>query len=351
MTYKNENHNPLKCPDCPEYRLLDIGKVGVERDGKMLGIPLPRFLCPNCGNSEPLMKRVAFDAMVERELSSMAPGDLRELRLAHAEKKFEHYNHLGLKYDAMDYYTIPGLGGDDGFLVPVFFGKDVLIWYNGHQDYRVVLNSFSSGTIYKVDKRLLSHGFGINRSGNIFMWLGDLHNDLGSEEMQPHLKRFQASNIDSDHDVVSKFYLSQIPSTPEEAFYESDNEHKLFGAVDQLSEAYRGRFGKPLIKVDIEALSALYRPPIMELREQVFGAYLSLTKAIIESIDKDTLKAEIGKSGIEAETFKDLGSNKLLQLFLGSTLNVENAVELMGPLFVLYDLRLLHGHLSEKLFR
>ena len=352
MTYKNQYHNPLKCPDCPEYRLSHIAKCRVERDGKMLGIPLPMFVCPSCGNKEPQIKREKFDAIVDGHLADMKEGDICTVSLMGEGKRFASFEPLAMKYDATDYYTIPGLSRewDDGYLTPVFFDKDVLLWYNNHPEYRVVLHSFSSGTIVKGDEPLLRDGFGINRSGKIFMWLGDLDEDFGSEEMLPHLRRFQASNIVSDHDVASKFYLSQIPSSPEEAFYESDNERKLFRAVDKLSETYRGRFRRPLIKVDVQALGDLYRPPIMELREQVFSAYLSLTKAIVEGVDKEALKSELEKSGAEAKTYKDLGSNKLLQFFLEHALHSKSADKLMGPLFVLYDLRLLHGHLSEGSF-
>ena len=131
MTYKNRYHNPLKCPDCPEYRLVDIMGVRVERDGKMLGVRVPQFKCPSCGNREPLMSREAFDSIVEPHLAEMKAGDMCTLSLRGDGKRFEQYDHLGMKYDAIDYYTIPGLSRewDDGFLVPVFFDKDVLLWY------------------------------------------------------------------------------------------------------------------------------------------------------------------------------------------------------------------------------
>ena len=75
---------------------------------------------------------------------------------------------------------------------------------------------------------MFERGFGINRYGKLFKWLGDLDRDFKEENMKPHLKRFQASNVPSDHEIVSKFYLSQNPFSPSDAFQSSDNETRLF---------------------------------------------------------------------------------------------------------------------------
>ena len=47
---------------------------------------------------------------------------------------------------------------------------------------------------------------------------------------------------------------------------------------------------------------------------------------------------------------KKLGSLKLFTLFISHGLKKENADEMVAPLYVLNDLRQLHGHLSDTSF-
>lgn len=98
---------------------------------------------------------------------------------------------------------------------------------------------------------MFSWGFGINRNGKLFKWLGDLNEDFENESMMPHLKRFQASNIPSDHEVFSKFYLSQNPFSPSDAFQDSDNESRLFYLKNQFSSEIKAKFGLEITKVEI----------------------------------------------------------------------------------------------------
>lgn len=268
------------------------------------------------------------------------------------EKRFKRFDRLNFKYDARDYYLIPGLFREfnEGYLTPVFFDKDILLYYNGHPDYSVSLYSFSSGNIYYKGKPLFNWGFGINRNGKIFKWLGDLSEDFKVKKMEPHLKRFQASNIDSDHDVASKFYLSQNPFTIEDAFQESDNEYKVFSLKNKFEESAKKKFGLVLSKLDIEHLSDYYKHPILNEREQIFSSYLSLNKYLIENIEQDTLKNYLLQNGYTEKDLKGLKSIKLFERFLKVVLGKENIDDLMTPMYVLYDLRQLHGHLSDKSF-
>ncbi|MGY6396173.1 hypothetical protein, partial [Vibrio parahaemolyticus] len=79
------------------------------------------------------------------------------------------------------------------------------------------------------------------------------------------------SNVPSDHEVFSKFYLSQNPYSPNDAFQNSDNETRLFYLKNQFNSEIRDKFGIDLTKVDVTKLSEYYKPPIMEEREQVFS--------------------------------------------------------------------------------
>lgn len=201
---------------------------------------------------------------------------------------------------------------------------------------------------------MFERGFGINRYGKLFKWLGDLDRDFKEENMKPHLKRFQASNVPSDHEIVSKFYLSQNPFSPSDAFQSSDNETRLFSWKNDFTNETREKFGVELTKVDIEQLSEYYKPPILEERDQIFSSYLSLNKYFIENLQEQSLREILIKCGLKKQDLqkdgKKLGSLKLFTLFISHGLKKENADEMVAPLYVLNDLRQLHGHLSDTSF-
>ncbi|UUW11252.1 hypothetical protein NLG42_10675 [Flavobacterium plurextorum] len=113
--------------------------------------------------------------------------------------------------------------------------------------------------------------------------------------MKSHLKRFQASNVESDHDIYSKFYLMQNPFSPNDAFQDSDNEVKLFKLKNELDDIFEKKFSFKLTKVQIDDFFDYYKPPILEEKEQIFNAYISLTKLIIENIQIDNIKDLIRK--------------------------------------------------------
>jgi hypothetical protein len=172
--------------------------------------------------------------------------------------------------------------------------------------------------------------------------------------MKPHLKRFQASNIPSDHDIVSKFYFSQNPFSVKDAFQESDNENKLFELKNELDEKMNFTFGVSISKLNIEDLSSFYKHPILEERSQIFEAYLSLNKFLIENLQEAELRKFLLQAGFQASHLekdgKKIGSLKLLGIAIKHLLKIDNSDEIIAPLYVLNDLRQLHGHLANDSF-
>lgn len=357
--------HPLKCKKCGDYRFIEFAGVNFNDadSNKGFGIRIPFYLCKNCGDRESILPGDSFMKFRDEMIDEIKEGEFLDIPLKYvfskldSEKRFKRYDHLGFQYDPLDYYIIPGLyrPEDDGYLTPVFFDKDLLIYYNGHPDYAVKFTSFSSCNIYFKGEPLFSWGFGINRNGKLFKWLGDLDEDFRDEDMKLHLKRFQASNVQSDHEVFSKFYLSQNPYSPDDAFQNSDNETRLFYLKNQFNSEIRDKFGIDLAKVDVSKLSEYYKPPIMEEREQVFSAFLSLNKYFVENIQDQSLREILKKSGLTDEELvnkegRKLGSLKLLSLFIERVLLKNGTDTLIAPLFVLNDLRQLHGHLSDSSF-
>ena len=106
--------------------------------------------------------------------------------------------------------------------------------------------------------------------------------------------------------------------------------------------------------MDAEAaqlVSHLQRP--LHFTESQFGdAVEAMTKLLIERIDIAGLKRDVLPTleSREAERLQSLGGLKALQMWLSRRAEVQNASELMSPLFVLYDLRVAFKHLvpTEK---
>ncbi|MDR2270449.1 MAG: hypothetical protein LBF27_06025 [Sphingobacterium sp.] len=356
--------HPLKCKNCGAYCFIEFLGVSFRdpEDKKGFGLKIPFFICKECDSRESIIPERKFETFKNDTLPIVNEGEFFDIPLKvlfpklDSEKRFKEYDQLDFQYDSMDYYLIPGLyrEEDDGYLTPVFFDKDLLLYYNGHPDYSVKFTSFSSCNIYYKGEPLFSWGFGINRNGLLFKWLGDLDEDFSGDDMRSHLRRFQASNVTSDHDVLSKFYLSQNPFTVEDAFQDSDNESCLFNLINKFNSQVSEKFGVELTKVDISQLAEYYKPPIMEEREQVFAAFLSLNKYLIENLQEQSLRELLLKVGLTDDDLKKdgrkLGSMKLFQLFIEKVLSKVDADKKVAPFFVLNDLRQLHGHLSGNSF-
>lgn len=92
----------------------------------------------------------------------------------------------------------------------------------------------------------------------------------------------------------------------------------------------------------------------MEERDQVFAAFLSLNKYLIENLQEQSLREILLRSGATnndlSKDGRKLGSLKLFMLFIDKVLLKEEANKMIAPLFVLNDLRQLHGHLSDSSF-
>lgn len=132
------------------------------------------------------------------------------------KKKFEYCTEQNYEYDHRDYYNIPGLCYDEehsveGFLTPVYFEKEALVFFLAMPEYEVEILSESYGYIAKKDSSGLYQydwniPFGFNTNGKLIMWLGDI--DGMDDKTKGILKPF---NIPSDHLLIdSEFYQAQM---------------------------------------------------------------------------------------------------------------------------------------------
>jgi len=218
------SNGPLHCPNCKDYQFLIFKKMGFQEKVRGVGYNLPFLECRNCNQTNSVIPKKEIDESAKKQLLEIKKGYFH-ISIKGENSKFENYDSFGFKYDGRDYFYLPGLwrSWNEGFLAPVFFNRDLLLYYNNHPDYRVVLDSFSNVRIERKNGSFPSRGLGINRNGNIFCWLGDLHKFFSEPENNNELHRFLASNIDSDHDVVSDYYFNQIEAN----WTESDNEFDI----------------------------------------------------------------------------------------------------------------------------
>jgi len=345
-----ESCNPLLCPICKEYRYLSFEKKAYGYDELEVGYKIPYFKCDNCNKTLPLIPDDKIEEMAKNHLDhlmQLGKSGFYSLRIRGEDEKFEKYHNLGLKYDSRDYYYIPGLirPWNDGSLTPVFFDLDLLLYYNNHPDYRVYMQSFSNVIIYKNDEALIPWGFGINRNEKLFTWLKDLDSFLSKSDNVNHLNRFKASNIDSDHDIFSDFYLMQIEVRAEEP----NNENQIFRLKNIFEKLIFEKFKFEIFKVDIAKLKYAYKSPVLNEKNQVFNAYIKLNILLIDNINATDIR-KLLQNEVDPTDLKNKAGLKLLELFFEHKLNISRSDNLISPLFVLYDLRLLAAHLTDDSF-
>ncbi|CRM67259.1 hypothetical protein [Pseudomonas sp. 44 R 15] len=110
------------------------------------------------------------------------------------------------KYSLVEHFFIPGLIRSipsDGYLTPVYFNQDVLIKFEHSESCNLLRSTPTSGLITTKDN--VQVPYGINLSGSVVMWLGDIIN-LSEKE---HLYLY-SENIDPQYDLHSDFYRNQI---------------------------------------------------------------------------------------------------------------------------------------------
>ena len=155
----------------------------------------------------------------------------------------------------------------------------------------------------------------------------------------------------SDHDIYSKFYISQIPTNLEDAFQQSDNEIQILELKNKFDLLIQNKIDIVLSKINIDELSNYYKPPILNEKKQIFNSYNNLNIYIVENLQKDEMKEQLEQAGHSSVEIKDLQEIKTFQLFLKEILNMKNIDKIISPLYVLNDLRQLNSHLSIKSFK
>lgn len=129
------------------------------------------------------------------------------------ECRYKYCVEQNFLYDYRDHLNIPGLCLDedntDGFLTPVYFNKQVLVYFCVSSEYEVNIFSETYGDIRKLNDSgnyEWDIAFGFNSNDKLVFWLGDL--DAIDSTTLGILKGF---NVESDHKLIdSEFYQAQL---------------------------------------------------------------------------------------------------------------------------------------------
>lgn len=211
-----QNYRFDECSVCHSICELEETLVNCDIEGRRLIFPKMLILrCKSCDATflpEHTKQMIdgAYKMMIEHEQS------IGEFTPRGYKEKFEYCNKQDFEYDHRDYYNIPGLSYDEehsakGFLTPVYFKKEALVYFLAVPDFEVEIFSESYGYIAKKDVTGVyqydwNTPFGFNSNGKLVMWLGDI---ASMDDMtQAILKPF---NVASDHLLIdSEFYQAQM---------------------------------------------------------------------------------------------------------------------------------------------
>jgi hypothetical protein len=308
----------------------DVSGVEIEIKG------LPTLRCNSCQKSY-LPDGSRFAIIEHHRMATERGAAIAKATRRKINKNFG-FTDVPFLYDPDDYYYIPGLERpfDIGFLTPVFFKRDVLLKYESSPVYGVKFASQTYGEIIGED---FSIPFGINKNGNVVMWLGDIARLPESEQFY-----LRSENIESDHSIGSEFYDGQI----ECIYTPASRESRLFSLRSDFMEAFFRKLGRKVAHLDAEVmnLALSFNDPIVDSYKERRHIADIMNKIYLESLDNGALGEIMSKLGLDP---KSLGSLKRLQAVLDATTGASNIPNLLSPFYVLYDLRVAYSHLTPAL--
>ena len=302
-------------------------------------INMPLLRCDSCG-------KYYFPEKTKKQILAVVESAKKQRKLEvkvsprQDFKRRFNYGKIEFLYDHRDYENIPGLQRpwDDGCLTPVFFNIAVLNKYSQHPNYRLDLFSKTYGNIKKNDE--FDIAFGINRNKRVIMWLGDIDKLPLNEQ---HYLR--SENVDSDHDLCSEFYESQI----EVQFSNSSPENALFHVRSEVIEICQIKRGGYLYKLEGEISKVIENldRPVFWQEKHISPVIEALNRVMVESLNTQFIKNEL-KEVINENDIEKLRPLKLFERWLEKVIELSSFLDISLPFFVLYDFRVLSSHLSSE---
>ena len=247
----------------------------------------------------------------------------------------------GFKFDTNDVKTIPGLRGsgddDPPFLTPVFFDSHVLVRFFHDPRYLYEFCSESYGTLSDVDGEF-SIPFGITPNKKVVAWLGDLLKIPKREQAY-----FALENVDSDHDIRSEFYDSQIDC----AYTGPILEVELLLLKSKVAVAVREKYGVEIYTdptefewSDIRAQCSKYKRIVLNDVDDFKRFVSEWYEVLVEDLSRERIHRYFEDNGVECSS--DWRELKSLEQFLVAV--VGDLDNIIAPLYYLGDLRIWADH-------
>ncbi|MDP3279792.1 MAG: hypothetical protein Q8M57_01835 [Nitrosomonas sp.] len=336
--YPKEGHiQHLYCDECGGYLDLTFHQFDENVSGVHIRINgLPYLSCEKC-DIHYLPDDSRFAIIYLHEQATKKKSDVVNVTRNKTNVDSE-FTHVPFIYDSDDYKYIPGLKRpfDVGFLTPVYFNREVLLKYDSSPTYRLSFASTTYGEIRRSDD--FSIPFGVNKNGNVIMWLGDIARLPEAEQYY-----LRSENIEPDHSIGSEFYDGQI----EAKFTDHSKENILFQKRSMFLEECFKRFGVKAAHLDKEVydLAISFNAPIVDTEKERRHVADTLNKIHLESFDNNALGQILNSFSIDPKKF---GSIKRLQLVMEQIANPDDVSNIISPFYVLYDLRVAYSHLGSK---
>lgn len=274
-------------------------------------------------------------------------------------KQYTYATEANFLYDHRDYESIPGLKFDEehsepGFLTPVYFDRNALLYFVSAPDYIVDLFSETYGSISKRDPEGVylyewSVPFGFNSNGKLVFWLGDL--DQMDKISQTVIKAF---NVQSDHLLTdSEFYQAQMNCVFSHPIKEMQiiNNKKQF--VANIKEKYK--IDLTHLAEECQQQEVNVKRPIVYTEQAISSVINAFDKILVEGIDVVQLKVLYESLYPENERepgYKQWQSIRLIKSLLkklSSSITPSFDVEkVISPLYILHDYRIYFDHLLSE---
>lgn len=329
------------CKKCNSKLELVFKQYEIEIDGKVLIIEdFPQLECQSCG--ERFLSGHSKKIVAEGYYELMRRGDTKVIsKPRNLNKRYSFCEDINFKYDYRDYDNIPGLHAlaGDGFLTPVFFNKECLIYFMHHPEYTLNIFSETYGVIgYKEEFKI---PFGINTNKKVVFWLGDL--DKLDTTTQNYLK---INNIESDHKIInSEFYDAQLKVIWSDPIIE----RQIINLRNKMYDVLKDKYSLDLHHLDKEVINEIanINKPIVYSDLEVKPVISALHKILIEAANISNFKNYYEKIVDKKDkNYKQWKSIKYYQFILSQYILDEDELrKIIAPLYLLNDLRIIYFHL------
>lgn len=365
MVYYFASHKDF-VKECQNYRFDECSECGgicelVETDitciieGKHLHFsPIMVLHCKTCGKEflPEYTKQIIYGAYQTTVEENQSRGEFHPTEY---KKRFDYCTEQNYEYDHKDFYNIPGLCYDDehsieGFLTPVYFEKEALVFFLAIPEYEVEIFSESYGYIAKKDSTGLYQydwhvPFGFNSNGKLVMWLGDIaYMDDKTKSI------FKPFNVPSDHLLIdSEFYRAQMKCIFSEPIIEKRILLNKEAFILNIKKKYSIDLSH-LIDECQEHEKKVKRPVVFteSAVAEVINAY---DKILVEGFNVGEMRKlyeALYSSSERNAKYTSWQSIKMIESILVKlSLSVDNMdINLvMSPLYILHDYRILLDHL------